>query len=340
MMFQCFQRGLYVITFFAMQMIWIKKRVAFFFFFLSVIKKINPSPVKMEHKKNVFSKLRDKTKPLFNVKRGKKAKKTPLRYRRSISVPNLLSEQAMSSLLDPPVQASCADSFVEPVHSFVADESKCETSSLTDSLTATDTILTTTCTDLYTVPSTSLSNKVLGQHSAIDTSQDQVITPNVPSSARSLDQSTTPYTPPTAKVLDNFIFPSTPPIIISPPPERPAFITVPATKDKPEKRTEDKERNTKWYIEDSESACSTPSEDRSFIFCLPENDLTGSEPISPRSTEMFIIGSAEDKSEVSRFIIFKGFCFCSFHVHDQQIFFLTVFQRDQWLWWQFLRKSK
>lgn len=267
-------------------------------------------------KNNVFSKLRDKTKPLFNVKIGKKAKKTPLRYRRSISVPDLLSDRSMASLLGPTVQTSIPDSFVEPVHSFGSDETKSETYSLTDSLTATDTTLTAMCTEPYTVPGTPFSKRVPGQHHATDTTLDQVITPNTPSRTRYLEQSTAPYTPSSAKVVDNFLSLNTPPAIISPPPERPAFITLPVTKDIPEKRTEDRERNTRWYIEDSESACSTPSEDRSFIFWPPENDLTGLEPVTPRSTEMFIIGSAEDKNEVSWFIIFKGFCFCSFHVHD------------------------
>ncbi|XP_017321945.1 multiple C2 and transmembrane domain-containing protein 2 [Ictalurus punctatus] len=217
----------------------------------------------MDPKKNkVFSKLREKTKPLFNVKMGKKAKKTPLRYRRSISVPDLLSDRSMQSLLDTTDRSLSPDSFVGPVHSFVSDETQCETSSLTESLTVTDTTLSAKCTDPYTVPDSPFSKKVLGQPNATDTSLDQVITP---------------YTPSSAKVPDNLLLPNTP----------------------PDKRMEDRERNTTWYIEDSESACSTPSEDRSFIFWSPEHDLTGLEPVTPQSTEMFIIGSAEDKNEAS-----------------------------------------
>ncbi|MCI4379278.1 hypothetical protein PGIGA_G00226080 [Pangasianodon gigas] len=249
----------------------------------------------MDPKKNkVLSKLRDKTKPLFNVKIGKKVKKTPLQYRRSISVPDLLSDQSMPSFLYPTAQSSIPDSFVEPAHSLAPYETKCETSSLTDSLTVTDAALSAKYTDPYTVPASPLSKRVLGQHNTTDTSLDQVITPNTPFSARSLDQFTAPYTPSSAKALDNLMLPYTPPTIICSASERPAFINIPATKDKPER-----ERNTTWYIEDSESACSTPSEDRSYIFCSPDHDLTGLEPVTPRSTEMFIIGSAEDNSEVS-----------------------------------------
>lgn len=271
----------------------------------------------MDPKKNkVFSKLRDKTKPLFNVKMGKKAKKTPLRYRRSISVPDLLSDETISSLLDSTLQSSFPDSVVGPVHSFGQDEGKCETSSLTDSLNVTDTALSAPSTDPYTVPGTPFLKRALGQHGATDTSPDQVINPNNPPSARYLEQNTAPYTPSSAKTVDNFIFPNTQPAIMSPVSEKPVFTNSPATKDKLEKRMEDKERNTTWYIEDSESACSTPSEDRSFMW-PPEHDLTGFEPGTPRSTDMFVIGSAEDKNEVSWFMVFKWFCFRLFHVHDK-----------------------
>ncbi|KAK3548644.1 hypothetical protein QTP70_015932 [Hemibagrus guttatus] len=213
----------------------------------------------MDPKKNkVLSKLRDKTKPLFNVKVGKKAKKTPLKYRRSISVPDLYSAQFTPSLLDPTVQSSFPDPFVLPVHSLVPDDIKYETSSLTDSLNATDT-LSSKSTDSYTVPESPFSKRVF------------------------LDQFTPPYSSPAIMSLAS---------------ERPAFISVPATKDKPDKWMEDRERSTTWYIEDSESACSTPSEDRSYIW-PSEHELTVLEPITPRSTEMFIIGSAEDKNEVT-----------------------------------------
>ncbi|KAK2848147.1 hypothetical protein Q7C36_009829 [Tachysurus vachellii] len=231
-------------------------------------------------KNNVFSKLRDKTKPLFNVKVGKKAKKTPLKYRRSISVPDLRCDQSMPSLLDSTVQSSFPDSFVGPMHLLVHDETKYETSSLTDSLTATDTTLSAKTTDSYTVPESPFSKRCLGLYSASVTPLDQIITPNT---VRNLDQFTPPYTPPASMCSAS---------------ERPAFISVPATKDKPDKRMEDREKNTKWYIEDSESACSTPSEDRSYIW-PPEHELTVLEPFTPRSTEMFIIGSAEDKNEIT-----------------------------------------
>lgn len=278
---------------------------------------MNSSTDKMDPKKNkVLSKLRDKTKPLFHVKMGKKAKKTPLRYRRSVSVPDLLSDESISSLLHPTAQPLLKEPFGRPAYSFGLDERKCETASLTDSLPANDAALSAPCTDPHTAPGTPYSKRALDQHSATDTSMDQVITPNVLSSAKYLEQLTAPYTPSSAKALDNFMFPNTQPAIVSPASERPAFTNVPATKDKPEKRMEDRERSTTWYIEDSESACSTPSEDRSFFFWPPEQDLTGLDPVTPRSTEMFIIGSAEDKNEVSRFIIFEGFCFCLFHVHD------------------------
>lgn len=231
-------------------------------------------------KNNVFSKLRDKTKPLFNVKVGKKAKKTPLKYRRSISVPDLRCDQSMPSLLDSTVQSSFPDSFVGPMPVLVHDETKYETSSLTDSLTATDTTLSAKTTDSYAVPESPFSKRFLGLYSASVTPLDQIITPNT---VRNLDQFTPPYTPPASTCSAS---------------ERPAFISVPATKDKPDKRMEDREKNTIWYIEDSESACSTPSEDRSYIW-PPEHELTVLEPFTPRSTEMFIIGSAEDKNEVS-----------------------------------------
>ncbi|XP_060779957.1 multiple C2 and transmembrane domain-containing protein 2 isoform X3 [Neoarius graeffei] len=246
----------------------------------------------MEPKKNKgLFKLRDKNKPLFNVKMGKKAKKTALRYRRSISVPDLFSEQSMPSLLDPTVQSSFQDSFVGSVHSFGLDETKCETSSLTDSLTATNTTIPVKCSDPYTVPDPPFTKRVLGKHDVPDIPLDQVVTSNALSSARYLDPITATYTPSSAKALDNLILPNTPPR------ERP--ISVSATKDKPDKRTEEKERNTKWYIEDSELSCNTPFEDCSFTYCSPDHDLTGSGPVTPRSTEMFIIGSAEDKNEVS-----------------------------------------
>lgn len=250
----------------------------------------------MEPKKNKgLFKLRDKNKPLFNVKMGKKAKKTALRYRRSISVPDLFSEQSMLSLLDPTDQSSFQDSFVGSVHSFGLDETKCETSSLTDSLTATNTTIPVKCSDPYTVPDPPFTKRVLGKRDVPDIPLDQVVTSNALSSARYLDPVTATYTPSSAKALDNLILPNTPPR------ERP--ISVSATKDKPDKRTEGKERNTKWYIEDSELSCSTPFEDCSFTYCSPDHDLTGLEPVTPRSTEMFIIGSAEDKNEVSWLVL-------------------------------------
>ncbi|KAM9480936.1 multiple C2 and transmembrane domain-containing protein 2 isoform 2-T6 [Clarias gariepinus] len=227
----------------------------------------------MDPKKNkVLSKLGDKTRQLFNVKAGKKHKKTPLKYRRSISVPDLLSDRSSPSLLDPTIQSSFPDSFVGPGHSLGPGEAKCETASLTDSITVPD--------------------------ATTETSLDQTITTNT-SSAKPPDQITATYTPTSAKVTDNLVLSNTPPTIICSASERPAFINVSGTKDKTDKRMEEKERNTTWYIEDSESACSTPSEDRSYCFWPPDHDLAGSEPITPRSTEMFIIGSAEDKNEGS-----------------------------------------
>ncbi|XP_046720693.1 multiple C2 and transmembrane domain-containing protein 2 isoform X1 [Silurus meridionalis] len=249
----------------------------------------------MDSKKNVFAKLRDKTKPLFNVKMGRKGKKTPLKYRRSISVPDLLSTQSMSSFLDLSGESSSTGPFARS-NLFVSDDTKCETSSLTDSLTATDTT-SAKGTDSCTAPGTPLSKSALGQCNATDLSLDQASIPNTPSSARHLDKYTAPYIP--AKVVDNPLLSATPPTIIYPTSERPAFVNAPGTKESLEKQTEEKERNTTWYIEDSESACSTPSEDRSFSYWPQDHDLAGLDPVSPRFTEMFIIGSAEDTNEVS-----------------------------------------
>ncbi|KAI5098254.1 multiple C2 and transmembrane domain-containing protein 2, partial [Silurus meridionalis] len=203
----------------------------------------------MDSKKNVFAKLRDKTKPLFNVKMGRKGKKTPLKYRRSISVPDLLSTQSMSSFLDLSGESSSTGPFARS-NLFVSDDTKCETSSLTDSLTATDTT-SAKGTDSCTAPGTPLSKSALGQCNATDLSLDQASIPNTPSSARHLDKYTAPYIP--AKVVDNPLLSATPPTIIYPASERPAFVNAPGTKESLEKQTEEKERNTTWYIEDSQA---------------------------------------------------------------------------------------
>ncbi|TSS72715.1 Multiple C2 and transmembrane domain-containing protein 2 [Bagarius yarrelli] len=240
----------------------------------------------MDPKKNkVLLKLRDKTKPLFNVR--KKNKKTPLKYRRSISVPDLLSDQSMPTFVDSTIQSIFPDPFVE-VHLLVSDETKSETSSLTD----TNTPLFAKSTNSYTLQ----DSPIFKNSQSTITSPDQIITSNTPPAARDVDQFTPPYTPSWAKGPDNLVPANTPICLAS---ERPAFISVSAIKDKLEKRMEEKERNTTWYIEDSESACSTPSEDRNYVLWPPEHELPALKPVSPRSSEMFIIGSAEDKNKVT-----------------------------------------
>uniref|UniRef100_A0AAY5E7E5 C2 domain-containing protein n=1 Tax=Electrophorus electricus TaxID=8005 RepID=A0AAY5E7E5_ELEEL len=150
----------------------------------------------MEPKKNVLLRLREKAKPLFNMKKGKKAKKTPLRYRRSISVPDLRCSSP--SLLDSLAVSPDPDtaSFSGLKRQFYLDEAEIETSSLAYS--------------------------------------DNFVVTDEPLSVKSSNQ-----------------------------------FTFPADMDH-------RDRTTRWYIDylDNESACSTPSEERSCSPCLPEQELT------------------------------------------------------------------
>uniref|UniRef100_A0AAR2LIV9 C2 domain-containing protein n=1 Tax=Pygocentrus nattereri TaxID=42514 RepID=A0AAR2LIV9_PYGNA len=195
----------------------------------------------MEPKKNVFTKLRDRTKQ-FHVKIGKKAKKTPLKYRRSISVPDMRYS----------------------------------------------------ATDQLTVSSPPYAAKHLDQLTALYS----------PYAAKIPDQLTASSTPSATKVVDRFTFPDIPASnmlsssdVLSAP-QKPPIMAI--TNDRPDKRTEEGCRKTTWYLEDpdNESACSTPSEDRSTIWC---QELT-TDFITPGSTEMCITGSAEDLNDVSSII--------------------------------------
>ncbi|XP_036417637.1 multiple C2 and transmembrane domain-containing protein 2 [Colossoma macropomum] len=309
----------------------------------------------MEPKKNVFTKLRDRTK-LFNVKIGKKAKKTPLKYRRSISVPDLRCGQSVPPMLNNVVESPDSDSA-----SFIdQDETESETSSLaySDNLAVTDGPFSARSKDLFL--DISSSTKSVDQHSASDTASlhqsldqptspdsatDQPTVSSTASAAKHLDQltassppyaaklpnqliascppyaaklpnqliaSSPPYaaklpdqltassTPSATKVVDQFTFPDIPASnmhsasdVLSAP-QKPAVMAI--TNNRPDKRTEEGGRRTRWYLEDpdNESACSTPSEDRSVIW---GQELT-TDFITPGSTEMCITGSAEDLDDV------------------------------------------
>ncbi|XP_072551589.1 multiple C2 and transmembrane domain-containing protein 2 [Salminus brasiliensis] len=245
----------------------------------------------MDPKKNVFSKLRDKAKPLFNVK---KKKKTPLKYRRSISVPDL-------SQTSPQMLPRFAQFKVPESASFLSSVD--ETSSLADSdnLTdVTDAAVSACPPDQFLCPDTLSSASSRDQHTAPDTQPlTQLLAQNISADTTSyVNQFPVPYkcalklhdqliassTPSANKVLDRFTFPDIPSSArisggeVPSTSEWSAVVDNPTTNDRPD------QIRSKWYIDDpdNESASSMPSEDESFS--CPEQELT---------TEMCIIGSAE-----------------------------------------------
>ncbi|KAI4889043.1 hypothetical protein NFI96_023802 [Prochilodus magdalenae] len=257
----------------------------------------------MEPRRNVFTKLRDKTKPLFNVKKGKKPKKTPLKYRRSISVPDLRCGQSPLN-------------FIDQMSSIDQDDTESETCSLafSDNLAFTESPFTATSKDQFlvvlsdTAPYTSSSNQLPDQRVSPDSasSTNQTAAPSTVSATKLLDQFNASSTPYATKVVDKFTFPDMPASNthalpdVHPALEKPAVMAVPITNDRPDKTTDKVGSKTIWYLEDfeNESACSTPSEDRSFSW-YAEQELTGEmDFITPGSTEMCITGSAEDVTDV------------------------------------------
>lgn len=261
----------------------------------------------MEPKKNLLSKFRERTKPLFNVKIGKKAKKTPLKYRRSISVPDLRLGQSMPPELDSIAQSLEPDSASFTEH----DGSDSETSSVaySDKLTFTDQFLDTASSawsvDRHSLQDTPFSSGLQEKHTAQDTSYtNQYTTPYTPSATKHLDQLTASSTPSATKVRDHFTFPdipASPKLSVSDVPSasaRPAVLDVPITSDRSDRRTTEQESRSTWYVgeQDNDSDCSSPSEEQSFPWC---NDPELTEFMTHRSTEMCITGSAEDMNEVS-----------------------------------------
>ncbi|KAK1784867.1 hypothetical protein P4O66_018304 [Electrophorus voltai] len=286
----------------------------------------------MEPKKNVLLRLREKAKPLFNMKKGKKAKKTPLRYRRSISVPDLRCSSP--SLLDPLAESPDPDtaSFSGLKRQFYLDEAEIETSSLaySDNFVVTDEPLSVKSSNPFTFPA--------HMDHALETAPPSGLPKQLPE----------PCTPFLSKEVDQFVLPETlslsllpqtdilsasekpafvavpvrklasdntvlslperlsstalPELDILSATEKSAFLEVPMRKDRNEKRIEERDRTTRWYIDylDNESACSTPSEERSCSPCLPEQELTaGPDNIPSLSREMCIIGSAENFNDVA-----------------------------------------
>ncbi|XP_035381206.1 multiple C2 and transmembrane domain-containing protein 2 isoform X2 [Electrophorus electricus] len=286
----------------------------------------------MEPKKNVLLRLREKAKPLFNMKKGKKAKKTPLRYRRSISVPDLRCSSP--SLLDSLAVSPDPDtaSFSGLKRQFYLDEAEIETSSLaySDNFVVTDEPLSVKSSNQFTFPA--------DMDHALETAPPSGLPKQLPE----------PCTPFLSKEVDQFVLPETlslsllpqtdilsasekpafvevpvrklasdntvlslperlsstalPELDILSATEKSAFLEVPMRKDRNEKRMEERDRTTRWYIDylDNESACSTPSEERSCSPCLPEQELTaGPDNIPSLSREMCIIGSAENFNDVA-----------------------------------------
>ncbi|XP_062860613.1 multiple C2 and transmembrane domain-containing protein 2 [Trichomycterus rosablanca] len=208
----------------------------------------------MDPKKNkVLAKLKEKAKPLFNVKKGKKVKKTPLKHRRSISVPDLRCTKSTSSIIDSAVDSSDNDSLTGPVYSLGPDEERSETHSVTYSDVGTDTPYSAKSYKPFTPPDT--SNSALGN------------------------------------IQDNTSFSDPQSVSIFSTSDRPMFTDPVITRDRPDKRIAERDRTTTWYLEDTESTCSTPFEERAFW--SPEQDQT----FTPVSTDMFIIGSAENMNE-------------------------------------------
>ncbi|XP_076847528.1 multiple C2 and transmembrane domain-containing protein 2 isoform X2 [Brachyhypopomus gauderio] len=284
----------------------------------------------METKKStVFTRLREKAKPLFNMKKGRRNRKTPLTYRRSISVPDLRCTVPTPSLLDSLAQPRDPDtgSFSDIKSNFYLEEADTETSSLaySDNFAVTDE--PSKCSDQFTFP--------LDMDPTLETAPpsglpEQLPVPRTPLLTQDVDQFSFPdtlsqHTLPEIDILltsempafveaplrkassDNRPFSLSdslssavlPELDILLPSEKPVFLEVPARKDKQDKRVEERDRTTTWYIGhlDSESACSTPSDDRSCSPCPPEQELT--EATSPISRDMCIAGTAENLFEVT-----------------------------------------
>ncbi|XP_066540713.1 multiple C2 and transmembrane domain-containing protein 2 isoform X2 [Hoplias malabaricus] len=240
---------------------------------------------RMEPKKNkVFSRLRDRTKPLFNVKIGKKAKKTPLKYRRSISVPDLRCGQST-----PPTLGAFLDQ----------DETESETSSLacSETFSVTDGTLPVHFKDQYLDVPSSAKPCAHDQHTSLGTNQSSA--PYLPPPAQLLDQHTASGTPSAAKAVEKFPFPD--PVVLKRfsasdlqvPPERPTSLDLHASSEKPDKKTDEGEKRTTWYVDDPDdgSVSSTPSEEPSFSW-FPEHEFAAG------TEDMCISGSAEDATEV------------------------------------------
>lgn len=259
----------------------------------------------MDPKKNtVLAKLREKAKPLFNVKIGKKVKKTPLKYRRSISVPDLRCTKSMSSIVDSTVDSSDNDSITGPVFSLGPDEEKSDSNSLIGADIGTDTHNIAKSHKPFSTSDTTNSAKVSDQCSASYT----------PSPAKMLEQINAQHPPSLGNIQDNATLTDPQSVSTFSTSERPAVTDSPILRDKPDKRMAEKDRTTKWYLEDTESTCSTPFEEHSFW--PTEQDQN----ISPVSTSMFIIGSAENTNEVS-----WDYILCYFdHIHNAFYFILQL----------------
>lgn len=86
----------------------------------------------MDPRKKVWSNLRERAKPMLNLKIGKKKKKTPLKYRRSMSVPDLrFNPRAMMTLQDESSTPSQTSAFFDNTDgSGDIDDTASETSSV------------------------------------------------------------------------------------------------------------------------------------------------------------------------------------------------------------------
>nr|QEN96202.1 multiple C2 domain and transmembrane region protein 2a variant 3 [Danio rerio] len=86
----------------------------------------------MDPRKKMWSNLRERAKPVLNLKIGKKKKKTPLKYRRSMSVPDLrFNPRAMMALQDESSTPSQASAFSDNTDGLGdIDDTASETSSV------------------------------------------------------------------------------------------------------------------------------------------------------------------------------------------------------------------
>ncbi|XP_022535454.2 multiple C2 and transmembrane domain-containing protein 2 [Astyanax mexicanus] len=242
----------------------------------------------MDPKKNVLSKLRDFK--LFNVK---KKKKTPLKYRRSISVPDLSrSSPVMANRFD---QIKAPDSTADL--SFIEETSSVAYS---DNLSVTDVAFSAWPTDQLQCPDTPSSTSSRERHTAPDTQPLTQLLPRNTSADKAclINRSPFPSTPSATKVLDQFTFPDTPSSArhtvwdVPPTSDSPAVVDNPTNNDMPDKKAEKGDRKTKWYIDDQDSDSESDEE------CSEQEITAAIDLLSPGSTDMCVSGSAEDIDEV------------------------------------------